>query len=65
MPTDNSNAVLIKFVRNDAGGNSGDPCPIDCDAADAVKESYYPIADATDHCYQASVIVFFISDSYN
>ena len=31
---------------------SGDPCPIDCDSAPAIKEGYYAIADATNHCYQ-------------
>ena len=32
--------------------NSGDPCPIDCDIAPAIKEGYYAVADATNHCYQ-------------
>ena len=53
MPTDKSNAVLIKFVTNTGGGEPGDPCPMDCNAADALIEAYYPIADpADDHCYQ-------------
>lgn len=53
MPTDNTNAVLIKFVTNTGGGEPGEPCPMDCDAADALIEAYYPIANPTyDHCYQ-------------
>ena len=53
MPTDGSaGAVAISFFRNDVGGETGDPCPIDCTAATPFKVGWYPINDGTNYCYQ-------------